>query len=252
MNPQYEIASVGDFAFQREAGPKRGTQYRCTICNESSKRLRVKGVLDDLSGPERTRFRKLVNAMHNRHKKTCAPGVGAGNEGGGGGEGSGGQADNGAREASAGSGESGNAGGDGGDGGGDGAQEGDELPPPLPPLDSRAIATWTASHVIDNLLYLKSVPATFETMRHLHSDHGPMFVRCVLRNEIGIRKTLVLPDVALRRLEHLRQQFQASRALYQSERTAERNALQGMFETVFKEKPQELRDVLTKLTEGTS
>ena len=113
MNDQYEIDRIGDFAFARTESASRGTQYRCKICKKSLNP--IKAVFAELSGGEKTKFRKKLNSLHHRHKKDC--------EGGGGGEGGG----------EGGCGGGGDGGGDGsddrsgGDGGGDGVAPVDQV-----------------------------------------------------------------------------------------------------------------------------
>ena len=71
MNDQYELETVADLAFEREPAPVRGSLYRCTVCGKRP--IKVKGVLSELKGKERTSFLRKYNAMHKRHKPNCVP-----------------------------------------------------------------------------------------------------------------------------------------------------------------------------------
>ena len=280
MNPQYEVAMVRDFVFEREDMAVRGTQFRCTICKSASKQLRLKGVYDELSAPERAKMKRRMNAMHYRHKKTCRPieeaphsltvhchgnicaemagadiGRNAGNgdcdcDGGGGGNTN---RDVGRECTEEKSGREGRVheSGEGGEGCGDddgGSPCDDELfiLPELDipePLNPKAIASWDSVSVHRSLQHYKSLPAIITSMRIIPHGFGNPFVRCHLQNPHGT-KVLNISSASIYRAPDLQDQYLSAEEQMRREQCGEHAALLSMFEQAWSANPAALRSAL--------
>ena len=243
MTEQYQIFAIRPLSFDREAEPVRGTLYRCIICDERP--IKVKGVLEELTGPERSQFKRKFNALHARHKRVCVaktegPSGGAGGAaaadgvsvetdgndaigsaaaGGNGGGTSGGEGDGGA-----------GADGSGGTGEGVGSEnseeEEQEPSPPPPPLDPTKIGWWTKRSVEDALLHWREMPAHIVGINYLPTKFGLPKLECFLRNEHGVNRLMLSPTV-LCLIPELKAQYEAAETRWQN---AQHQDLVDLFE----------------------
>jgi hypothetical protein len=240
MADQYQIFAIRPFPFDREPEPIRGTLYRCIICDERP--IKVKGVLEELTGAERTQFKRKFNAMHSRHKRVCVakteePSAGGGAEAaadgvsvvtgggdvgaavaGGNGESSGGE-------------EGVGAGADGSGGTADGAgsensEEEEEPPPPPPPLDPTKIGWWTKRSVEDALVHWGEMPAHITGINYLPLKFGNPKLECFLKNEHGVNR-LILSATVLSLIPELKAQYEAAEARWHN---AQHQDLVNLFE----------------------
>lgn len=273
MNTQYEVVAVGDFEFEREMVTKRGTQYRCTVCNAATKRLRLKGVFTELEGVERSRFRQRMNAMHQRHRKVCATTTRVGkDDGGSGGVGAGDEfdkAENGSR------GSAGEAGGDVESVGAKGCEAGSGMPAGgtgstsggitankdperegkeekeeeeeeaiSPPIEAQSIRSWTESDILSSFGYHHLIPAAVTKMRVFSRPSRTIqSVRCTLSNSHG-EKEFTLPSTLFAMWSEPRAMYEEALDRWRRETSLERAALLDMFENAYANQPEELRCAL--------
>ena len=244
MDDQYEIDNIGMLRFERDPHPIRGTLYRCTLCGKRP--IKVKGVLSELNGSERKRFKANYNALKNRHKRVCAPTqtpaeepTSAGGESGG--------ADVGSGEAS----ESSEGVGDGADGGevvGDGGEgltsdsEDEEMaaPPRPPPLDPAYIQRWTREAVQDHIVHYGELPATIEDVTWIPGK-CLAFVECLLRNEHGANAVLIAGTCIHHHLPGLIDRMNLAKERWKSARHQE---LVTLFERACAKAPESVRVAL--------
>ena len=210
MGDQYELETVSDFAFERNPVLVRGSLYRCTVCGQRP--IKIKGVLSELTGKERTSFKQKYNAMHRRHKPTCVPPRDS--------------IEPTERTATTND-EPAVDGSDGGAGGATVAYESEEDEAPPSPLDSKAIRAWTVQSVTAAVLYWGNIPAKVEEMKYIpHSDGGCPFVQCLIRNEHGA-VSLKLASSLVFNVPSLRAQYEACVARW---KRAEHQQLVELFE----------------------
>ena len=245
MDDHYEIDNIGMLRFERDPDPIRATLYRCTLCGERP--IKVKGVLSELNGAERKRFKANYNALKNRHKRVCVPTqtpVGAGGDGSGGGD--------------AGNGEASETVGDGTDGGevaGDGGEastsesEDEEMTasPRPPPLDPAYIQRWTREAVQAHIMHYGELPATIEDVTWIPGKRLA-FVECLLRNEHGASAVLVAGTCIHSCLPGMIDRMNLAKERWKSARHQE---LVTMFEQACAKAPESVRVALEViLSEG--
>ena len=221
MSDQYELEAIVDLAFEREPAPVRGSIYRCKVCDKRP--IKIKGVLTELTGKERTSFKQKFNAMHRRHAASCTTrseiaAVEMNPSG---------EAPDGRTDAGGGNGAGGTGLGEAGIGSANGpSTDSEEDEPPPPPLNPTAIGHWTALLIRDAMLHGHPIPATMEAMVYIPQRIGCAKVQCFLRNEYGV-VSLRLGGPLVCMNPALRAQYQAAEARW---RGAEHQTLVNLFE----------------------
>ena len=174
MDDQFEIDTIGMLPFERQPLPVQGTLYRCTMCGKRP--FKVKGVLAELAGSDRKRFKSNFNSQKNRHMRICQPAQPAAPNCAQG-DNAGDTSDtNDPNEAN-------------GDQGGEVSESNSDVEyaeePPPPPLDPTKIGSWTALEVSEQLSYWRELPATIEGMLWIPRENANPAVECLLKNEHG-------------------------------------------------------------------